>query len=80
METNEADGFDVIQLPKRVDLSQLPEQMEVDRPFMIGDDEYVLVLSHQPGLRVCKESSDDQSVTTVPGDCKNFYILKRLST
>lgn len=67
--------YDIIQTPKNIKLSDLPQSIEVSKPFKINDGMYVCERSECGAMRVCESDGDK---TTTPSPNKHFYVIRRL--
>lgn len=68
--------FDVVQLPRNLRREDMPDSMEVGRPFEVGGIKYVMAVESKSDLRVC--SKIDSSSTTVPQPSGSYYVVKRM--
>lgn len=69
--------YDIIQAPKNLQQSDLPDSIELDAPFTVGDSSYVLVAGARDAMGVC-ERIDDTDATTDVQSSGNYYIIKKL--
>lgn len=67
--------YDIIQTPKDMSLSDLPKNIEVSKPFMVGEHMYVCEKTGVSGLKVCNEE-DGKNVKSSPS--KHYYVIRRL--
>lgn len=67
--------YDIIQIPKGIKRCDLPERIEVDKPFEINGSLYVCEKRDEGAMRVC---SEEEGRTSIPGLSKSFYVVRRV--
>lgn len=70
------ESFDIVQLPKHLRQEDLPDSMEVDKPFEVNGVKYVMCREDRSDLRVCREI--DSQNTTAPQPSGSYYTVKRV--
>ncbi|AFN82997.1 hypothetical protein EROM_050650 [Encephalitozoon romaleae SJ-2008] len=67
--------YDIIQIPKGIKRSDLPERIEADKPFEIDGSLYVCEKRDEGAMKVCFE---EEGKTSIPVLSKNFYVVRRV--
>lgn len=73
----EEEVFDIIQAPKGVDKSELPEILEVDKPFVVKGTTFILVKVEDNQFMTCHKI-EGENKTSCSRKAKNYYIIKRV--
>ena len=66
--------FDILQIPDALEIEDLPQNIQINTPFEIEDNKYVIILGNKQDLEVCEAS---ETTTTIPALSSNYYILKK---
>lgn len=67
--------YDIIQTPKDIDFSSLPPKIEVNNPFMMGENRYVCEKILSSPFRVGQE--EDWKIEP-PESNKHYYVIRKL--
>ncbi|WEL38617.1 hypothetical protein PFJ87_05g00860 [Encephalitozoon hellem] len=67
--------YDIIQIPKGIRREDLPEKMEVGKPFEVNGCLYVCEKRNGMEMKVC---SQEKGKTSVPAMSKSFYVVRRV--
>ncbi|ADM11514.1 uncharacterized protein Eint_050660 [Encephalitozoon intestinalis ATCC 50506] len=68
-------SYDVIQIPGSIKHSDLPERMEIGKPFEINGDLYICEKRGEGMMKVCSES---EGRTSTPVLSRGFYVVRRM--
>lgn len=63
--------YDIIQTPKDINHSDIPEEITLSKPFMIEDKLYVCEKTEIDSLKIYKGSEQC-------GVNKNYYVIRKL--
>ncbi|KAH9412292.1 hypothetical protein HK407_01g01860 [Ordospora pajunii] len=68
-------GYDIVQTPNGILVSDLPGKMELDKPFEIDGQVYVC---EKYGEEVMAVSEVENGRSKMPTKCRSFYVVRRL--
>ncbi len=69
--------FDIIQAPLSIKKSDLPDIIEINKPFNVNGILYILVKSDKSGFSTCQEIPGEEK-TYFSKKALNYYIIKKL--